>query len=143
DGTPYHEDPAIFAWELANEPRTSNGGPLDRPHLAPEGVITAWADEMSTYMKSIDRNHMLAVGDEGFLARDRSDWPYRAAHGVDSEQLISLPHIDFGTFHLYPDHWNKSIAWGNEWITLHLEVSRRLRKPVVLEEYGIQVEREQ
>ena len=29
--------------------------------------ITAWADTMSTFIKSIDANHMVATGDEGMV----------------------------------------------------------------------------
>lgn len=56
-----------------------------------------WADEMSRHTKSIDSNHMVAVGDEGFLNRgDGSAWIHNAADGVDHEAPTRLPAIGFG-----------------------------------------------
>lgn len=137
----YKEDPAIFAWELANEPRAVTGTSFDRSEGWDTTTITRWADEMSAFVKSIDDNHMVSVGDEGFLARDGEHFAYRAAYGVDHEALTALPHVDFGTFHLYPDHWGTSVRWGARWIEEHVAVARRLGKPTVLEEYGLRVQR--
>src|SRR5690606_5643120 len=106
------------------------------------GTITAWADEMSAYIKSLDPNHMVAVGDEGFLAGGGSGFPYQAADGVDHRALTALPNVDFGTFHLYPDNWNLGIDFGNHWVEAHLAVARELGKPTVLEEYGTVVRRD-
>ena len=142
DGTLYLEDPAIFAWELANEPRTSvveKNGSSQGWDLS---TIPRWADEMSAFIKSIDPNHMVSVGDEGFLLREeKSGWPYRAPFGVDHEALTRLPNVDFGTYHLYPQIWDADENFGLQWIRDHVELGRRLGKPAVLEEYGIRVER--
>ncbi|HLV66021.1 MAG TPA: cellulase family glycosylhydrolase [Polyangiaceae bacterium] len=142
DGVPYREDPAIFAWELANEPRCRNFRDFDVMEGWDTGTITAWADEMSAYIKSLDPNHMVAVGDEGFLAGGGSGFPYQAADGVDHRALTALPNVDFGTFHLYPDNWNLGIDFGNHWVEAHLAVARELGKPTVLEEYGTVVRRD-
>jgi|GEM_PF-928332 len=142
DGTPYSEDPAIFAWELANEPRTLINEDFDSKTGWDPTTITTWAAEMSAYVKSLDKNHMLAVGDEGFFNGGGTHWTYRAEGGVDHEALTALPDIDFGTFHLYPDHWGVGHLWGNEWIESHIAVARKLGKPTLLEEYGIHVKRE-
>lgn len=141
DGVPYAEDPAIFAWELANEPRTVISESFDRVQGWDKSTLTRWADEMSTYVRSLDKNHMIAVGDEGFLAGGGKGWAYEAPYGVDTEALTSLRNVDFGTYHLYPDHWGTGHAWGMQWIEEHQEVARRVGKPMLLEEYGLQVER--
>ena len=143
DGTPYRDDPAIFAWELANEPRTMISEDFDSHTGWDTTTITKWADEMSAHVKSLDQNHMVSVGDEGFLASGRKHWAYESPHGVDHEQLTALEHVDFGTFHLYPDHWGTGHRWGINWIEDHIAVGRRVDKPTVLEEYGIHVRREQ
>src|SRR5690606_28361608 len=44
--------------------------------------------------------------------------------------------IDYGTFHLYPDWWSKTAAWGTQWINDHADAQEILNKPVVFEEYG-------
>src|SRR5690606_35154529 len=114
DGTPYREDPAVFAWELANEPRTQINEDFDAKEGWAPSTITEWAAEMSAYVKSLDDNHMVAVGDEGFFNGGGNHWTYEAEGGVDHVALTALPDIDFGTYHLYPDHWGTGHRWGME-----------------------------
>jgi mannan endo-1,4-beta-mannosidase len=141
-GKPYREDPTIFSWELGNEPRCKGGNAFDRGDGWTTSTVTNWADEMSAYIKSLDSNHMVSVGDEGFLNGGGSHWAYQANDGVDNEALTGLRGIDFGTFHLYPEDWGAKLVWGEQWIIDHLEVGRRVGKPMVLEEYGAKVGRE-
>lgn len=126
----YKDEPTIMAWELINEPRLK-----DRP----TPIITDWVEEMSKFVKQYDPNHLVAVGDEGFINRPTTDdWTRNGSEGVDFEAFLKLPSIDFGTFHLYPDakHWNRSSEWGLEWIRDHAKLARSWNKPVILEEYG-------
>jgi mannan endo-1,4-beta-mannosidase len=140
NGRLYRDDPTVFAWELANEPRMKGGAAFDRDTGWDASTLTHWADEMSAYVKSLDSNHLVSVGDEGFM-----DGGERAAHqikdGVDHRALTSLANIDFGTFHLYPETWGTSVDWGETWIDEHLAVGRERGKPELLEEYGMSVER--
>jgi mannan endo-1,4-beta-mannosidase len=46
--------------------------------------------------------------------------------------------VDFGTFHLYPEHWGKTPEWGTDWMARHLAVAAQVNKPAVLGEFGIQ-----
>lgn len=136
-GVPYRDDPTIFGWELANEPRCWNGGDFDdRSKCTDTRPITTWADEMSTYVKAIDQRHLVAVGDEGFF-KGGTDWGYDGADGIDHRALLDLPHIDFGTYHLYPDTWGQSLEWSERWIERHIAAARKAGKPALLEEYGI------
>ncbi len=130
----YREDPTIFAWELGNEPRGTAG--------TPSSLLTRWAGEMSSYLKSIDENHLVAVGDEGFLQGKSEHWTYHADNGVDHRALTALPGIDYGTFHMYPETWGTGFGWSERWIDEHLSVARELGKPTVLEEYGLKVTRD-
>jgi len=130
----YRDDPTIFAWELANEPRGTAG--------THSSVLTSWASEMSSYLKSIDRNHLVAVGDEGFLQGESEHWTYHADNGVDHRALTALPNVDYGTFHLYPETWGTGFGWSERWLDDHLRVARELGKPTVLEEYGVKVTRD-
>jgi mannan endo-1,4-beta-mannosidase len=142
-GRSYREDPSIFSWELANEPRCKGGGNFDRDTGWTTSTITGWAEEMSSYIKSMDPNHMVSVGDEGFLNDGGEHWAYDANDGVDHAALTALPAVDFGTFHLYPEDWGTSLEWGEQWILDHLRVAREIGKPTVLEEYGVKVGRSQ
>lgn len=94
---------------------------------------------MSTYMGGVDANHMISVGDEGFLDWGRGeDWPYNAADGVDHEALSALPNIDYATYHVYPDSWGgKDVPWVTQWIVDHQTAAAELGKPTILEEFGL------
>lgn len=140
-GRKYSEDPTIFGWELANEPRCKGGSAFDSDQGWDKRTLTSWAAEMSSYVKSLDPNHLVSVGDEGFLDADGQHWAYRANDGVDHAALTALPDIDFGTFHLYPDDWGTPAGFGERWISDHLHVARKLGKPTVLEEYGLKATR--
>lgn len=131
----YKSSPAIFAWELANEPRCTG--------CATE-VVTAWANATSAFIKSLDAAHLVTLGDEGWFADpdapyvsdDYSSYAYDGSSGVDFLANLHIATLDYGTFHLYPDSWGYSYAWGNEWIRQHDQVGGEVGKPVVLEEYG-------
>jgi mannan endo-1,4-beta-mannosidase len=140
---PYKDDPAIFAWELANEPRCRNYGAYDRLQDCSADTLNTWVKEMSTHIKSLDPNHMVSVGDEGFFNRSgQSSEQYNGKDGVDHEAFLAMDSIDFGTFHLYPDNWSTGVKWGNTWITDHIEAAQKVGKPTVLEEYGVVVKRD-
>lgn len=137
NGRRYRDDPAILAWELANEPRCKAGAGFDSADGWDPQTLTHWADEMSSYVKSLDPNHLVSVGDEGFLNAGGEHWAYRANDGVDHAALTGLPEVDFGTFHLYPEDWHTPEGFAARWIADHLRVARALGKPTILEEYGV------
>ena len=123
------DEPAIMTWELANEPRCQSDPTGD--------TLVNWVHEMSSFIKSMDRHHLVAVGDEGFFNLPGStDYTYDGGSGVDWNRLIALPTIDYGTMHLYPDGWGKDETWALQWINDHLHYAHLAHKPVVLEEYG-------
>jgi mannan endo-1,4-beta-mannosidase len=139
-GVAYKNDPTIFAWELANEPRCIDAN-LPTSGTCTATTLTNWAGTMSTFIKSVDPNHMVSVGDEGFhpgTGGTSSQWPYNVTDGVDHAALTALPNIDFGTYHLYPQGWGQSPAdtWGTQWINDHNAVGTSLTKPEILEEFG-------
>ncbi|THG15075.1 hypothetical protein TEA_023467 [Camellia sinensis var. sinensis] len=97
-GIVYKNDPTIMAWELMNEPRCTSD---------PSGrTIQGWVMEMASYVKSIDRNHLLEAGLEGFYGqttpqRKRLNPGYNI--GTDFIANNRIPGIDFATVHSYPD----------------------------------------
>ncbi|CAN1309739.1 Mannan endo-1,4-beta-mannosidase 5 [Linum perenne] len=113
-GFSYKDDPTIMAWELINEPRCDVDQSGD--------TIT-----MASYVKSIDSNHLLAVGTD-FI----------------TSNLIQ--EIDFATIHAYPDAWlsgksrYEQTVFMQGWMTSHLDDSRTiLRKPLVFAEFGYSI----
>jgi mannan endo-1,4-beta-mannosidase len=91
-------------------------------------------------VKSLDRNHLTCVGDEGFFNRSGAgaNTLYNGCRGVDSERILGVPTVDFGTCHLYPtfDPEQDAITFGQRWIREHIEAAQRANKPMLIEEYG-------
>lgn len=54
-GILYKDDPTIFSWMIANEPRAKTGN---------HSVIANWCNDTATYIKSIDSNHLVTCGIE-------------------------------------------------------------------------------
>ncbi|RYP61146.1 hypothetical protein DL771_010220 [Monosporascus sp. 5C6A] len=121
------DSPAILAWELANEPRCT---------LCSTSVITKWAAETSAYVKSLDPNHLVTLGDEGFGLQGDISHPYWFTEGLDFKANLAIESLDFGTFHLYPSHWFTSFDWGNGWVKSHAAACKAAGKPCLFEEYG-------
>src|SRR5665647_2451835 len=91
-GVAYKDDPTIMAWELANEPRCGGSGLFPRDPGCNSDMLTAWVDEMSTYIKSIDDNHLVGTGDEGFLCdQPAGHWTRNCADGVDAVGAVAGP----------------------------------------------------
>lgn len=76
------------------------------------GNFQAWIDEMAAYVKHLDPNHLVTVGEEGFFGEHRPE----AAHnpqgwggqiGQDFVLDHSSPSIDFATIHVWPDNWQR------------------------------------
>ena len=137
------DEPSVFAWELANEPRCNSDAQCK------DNILYNWAKEMSEYVKSIDPNHMVSLGDEGFFNRPygyfdeytTSNYAFYGAEGVDFEKLMTIDTLDFGTPHLYLDQWGmKHTGTGQDdllWFKIHGEACAELDKPVILEEFGL------
>ena len=125
----YKSSTAIFAWELCNEPRCRQ---------CDTSVIYNWASATSAFIKSLDANHMVTIGDEGWLTPPQGDgsYAYSGYEGVDFIKNLGIPTVDYGTFHLYPDLWGYGFDWGNTWIQQHNDIGKAAGKPVVLEEYA-------
>ncbi|KAF7945636.1 uncharacterized protein EAE97_004674 [Botrytis byssoidea] len=129
--TRYRSSTAIFAWELGNEPRC-NG--------CETSVLTKWATDISSYIKSLDSNHMVTLGDEGWFAPadgiGDGSYAYGGGEGIDWVANLKIKTLDYGVFHLYPNSWGYNYTWGNEWIEQHDKAGKAVGKPVILEEYG-------
>lgn len=137
------DEPSVFAWELANEPRCNTDAQCK------DNILYNWAKEMSEYVKSVDPNHMVSLGDEGFYNKPygyyneytTSNYAFYGAEGVDFEKLMTINTLDFGTPHLYLDQWGmKHTGTGQDdllWFKIHGETCAELDKPVILEEFGL------
>jgi len=133
-GKPYKEDPAIFAWQLGNEPRCFSDDPEIRA-----GFI-GWMTEAARIVKEIDGNHLLSTGNEGLMGSEGDPALVRA--------INEIPGIDYMTIHIWPYNWSwvrpdhlmedLDAARGKtlEYLKFHREMARELGLPVVAEEFG-------
>ena len=85
-----------------------------------------WVDDMSTYLKSIDRNHLVMVASFGYFGasspasliaenptemvvvqnQDTRLFPVaQICQGEDSSAIASLQNIDLSDMHIYPELW--------------------------------------
>lgn len=125
-GVLYRDDPNIFAWELMNEAQVITGR---------WGERRAWVAEMSSYLKSLDPNHMVAPGVWGYRSSaERREW--LADH--------AMPTIDYSDVHNYPrddhDSFVDSPNALKEFIDNRAAASFSLGKPLVMGEFGMGVE---
>ncbi|KAF9590036.1 hypothetical protein IFM89_030186, partial [Coptis chinensis] len=144
-GIEYRNDPIIFAWELMNEPRCMTDPSGD--------TLQDWIEEMSSFVKSIDNNHLLTVGIEGFygpkspgkLNINPGDWASEL--GTDFIRNSKTPNIDFASVHTYPDRWSKELnledklKYVKRWVVSHIDDGDKiLKKPVLFAEVGFSSE---
>ncbi|GFY86181.1 glycosyl hydrolase superfamily protein [Actinidia rufa] len=137
-GVEYKDDPTIMAWELMNEPRC----PSD-----PSGrTIQDWITEMASYLKSIDGNHLLEAGLEGFYGESASqnqEFNLNFQVGTDFIANNQIPDIDFATAHSYPDVWlagtsdERQLSFLSSWVNNHIQDAQNiLQKPLLFAEFG-------
>ena len=137
--TRYSQSSAVMAWELMNEPRCTGDDGRGQSSECTTTLITDWIAEISAYIKSIDSQHMVTVGDEGWFTPAQgygSSYPYSGTIGIDWVTNLEISSIDYGTVHLYPESWGETDDWGNTWIQQHGSQAESVGKPVVLEEFG-------
>lgn len=141
-GVAYKDDPAIAMWELGNEPRCTGAGEYEASDNCTTATLTEWVTTMSAYLRSVDPNHLIAVGDEGFYCLpDGTHWTEQCGEGVDSLGFAQLPDIDVMSIHLYPEAWGTSPDWGTEWIIRHVNDAKTIGKPSLLGEFGLSDQR--
>lgn len=133
-GMPYKDDPAIFSWQICNEPRCLSASD------SVQAVFADWIWDVAGLIKSIDPNHMVSTGSEGY-------------YGCESdislfEKIHSCPDIDYMNIHIWPYNWRwvqketlvdslpEAIRLTDWYIDMHLPVAERCRKPIVIEEFG-------
>lgn len=131
-GLKYSDDPAIMSWQIGNEPRAFNKAVL------PD--FEKWLAEASALIRSLDSNHLISIGSEGAWGCEE-DWGCY-------ERICSDKNIDYCNIHLWPYNWSwarqdhliedlpKAKANTKDYIDRHLEICARLKKPLVMEEFG-------
>jgi mannan endo-1,4-beta-mannosidase len=127
----YKNDPTIMAWELGNEPRGANN----------VAAYDAWIKKTSSLIKQLDPNHLVTTGSEGKTSSPSS--------GTHPENDHAISSIDYQTIHIWVQNWGvyhpaqadstfqPSVDYAIRYINEHEAISRKINKPLVLEEFGI------
>ncbi|KAL0035204.1 hypothetical protein WJX79_005949 [Trebouxia sp. C0005] len=154
-GLMYKDEPAIFAWDLINEPRSAcdihhPNATCDAPETA---AIQAWIQQAADNMKAVDPNHMVTVGEEGFYGfgapaasiatnpnSDSTGWAEKA--GQNFLENHTPASIDFAATHIWTDNWEANTTFGvdpkvfvNNWISARIADAVSLNKPLVIEDF--------
>lgn len=135
----YKDSPAVFSWQVCNEPRPFTEDP------ARIDDFVAYVQGTARLIKSIDPDHLVSTGNEGAMGSNDDIELFT--------RLNDCPDIDYITLHIWPYNW----SWAKEealagsdpdaalqaalertarYIDEHLERAYDLRKPVVIEEFG-------
>lgn len=147
-GVAYADDPAIFSWSLINEPRCELKDCGQR--------MQDWIEEMAPYVKSLDGNHMLTIGSDGFYQRANCQsevanpqrsrgrdgtgpegvgWPLLTGQDLVPNHAVSA--IDYVAFHTWADNWGRpDLEFGRVWLREKVRNAAALGKPVLLDEFG-------
>ncbi|RZJ65120.1 MAG: beta-mannanase, partial [Flavobacterium sp.] len=129
----YIDDPAIMAWQVANEPRIFTE--------KNETAFTDWLDKTVDLIDSLDKNHLICTGSEGSAGSNANIDTFERTH--------KNPKINYLTMHIWPKNWlwydhkneeeTLPVAMKNasEYIEKHIAVAERMKKPIVVEEFGL------
>ncbi len=131
----YSQSPAVFAWQICNEPR-----PFSTDSLKVEAFVN-YIQGTAEFIKSLDPDHLVCTGNEGAMGCNDGDYDL-------CRRLNDCPYIDYITVHIWPFNWGwikDGEAAGDpelaknrtlEYLGRHLDIARELGKPVVIEEFG-------
>lgn len=128
----YVDDPAIMSWQIGNEPRAFSKEALP--------AFEHWLAEASSLIRSLDSNHLISIGSEGSWGCENDIACY--------ERICADKNVDYCNIHLWPYNWSwarqdhlvedlgVSCQNTKEYIDQHLDVCARIKKPLVMEEFG-------
>lgn len=124
NGRVYRNDPTILAWELANE--------LEYWHFN-ESDVYGWIDDIATYIKTLDKNHLVTIG----ISMHNSEF----SNGSPLYRIFNVPTLDFFSFHFYSSSeiLNSSNMISREEMYQIEFITNKflsLGKPVIMGEFG-------
>lgn len=130
----YKDSPAVFSWQIANEPRCFSSDP------AVQDAFVDFVHNTASLIKSIDPHHMVSTGNEG-------SWGCEGSMEL-CERINDCKDIDYVTIHIWPYNWSwvkeDKIASGvqtaidntSDYIDEHVALAAKMGKPLVIEEFG-------
>ncbi len=134
----YTEDNTIMAWQVGNEPRLFT--------VENEAKFTLWLNNIVDLMDSLDKNHLISTGSEGLNSSNDKIEIFERTH--------QNPNIDYLTMHIWPKNWNwfkadnaektlpTTLENAGKYIDAHIKVAQNLKRPIIIEEFGLPRENE-
>lgn len=134
----YTEDNTIMAWQVGNEPRLFTE--------ENEAKFTVWLNNIINLMDSLDKNHLISTGSEGLNSSNDKIEIFERTH--------QNPKIDYLTMHIWPKNWNwfkaddaektlpTTLEYAGKYIDSHIKVAQNLKRPIIIEEFGLPRENE-
>ena len=134
----YTEDNTIMAWQVGNEPRTFNA--------ENEKKFTVWLNNIVNLIDSLDGYHLISTGSEGRNSSNDSMETFQRTH--------ENPNIDYLTMHIWPKNWGwykaddakntiqPTLEKAGAYIDEHIAVANNLKRPIIIEEFGLPRENE-
>ena len=131
-GRYYKDEPSIMAWQICNEPR-----PFSKDN---QSKMARWLSKSAKLIKSIDSNHLVSTGSEGYYGCEANEHTCEFIHGD--------PNIDYLTVHVWPLNWgwasrntpdndiDAACQKSGEYIDMHVKMGENINKPVIIEEFG-------
>jgi mannan endo-1,4-beta-mannosidase len=134
-GLRYRDEPAIFAWEIANELRC----PPCRGTTRTTDTVAA----LARHLRAAGARQLIADGSEGFDDAPElhpglsNTYAVRGEDGMSFSRLLGVPELDLVSYHLYPNTWGLSAdADAALWIDRHTQMARAAGKVAYLGEFG-------
>ena len=134
----YTQDNTIMAWQVGNEPRLFT--------VENEAKFTTWLNNIVNLMNSLDKNHLISTGSEGLNSSNDKIEIFERTH--------QNPNIDYLTMHIWPKNWNwfkaddaektlpTTLENAGKYIDAHIKVAQNLKRPIIIEEFGLPRENE-
>ncbi len=124
------DQPAILAWDLLNEPRPNP--------TTPPGAVADWAQDMSSFVGSLDQRHLITIGAEGFGAGYPATPSLAGRPGAEFTTLCQIPSITLCATHLFPIYLHNPASSADIGTVVQTwrSAADKLDKPVILEEVG-------
>ena len=129
-GVAYRDDPTVMSWQLSNEPR----GRVN------SDAYVAWVDRAGRVLREAAPKQLISLGGEGKLVLEDS---------TQFARVSRSPFLDYLTVHLWIQNWgwfdpkrpeatfNRAMGRSIGYIADHVAIAESLRKPLVLEEFGV------
>jgi mannan endo-1,4-beta-mannosidase len=134
-GLRYRDEPAVLAWEIANELRC--------PRCRGTTLTTETIARLAAHLRRTGARQLIGDGGEGFdddfaqYLGITNGYAVRGDEGMSFSRLARVPDLDLISYHLYPHPWGLNSGTDSLiWIGRHETIARAAGKVPYLGEFG-------